>query len=192
MRGTWGGKLDIETRWAQRIGERQAGGRGEVRHRRSKTSARSCWDEGGSLDIETTWMQEVAKGHRGGRLDIGTRWMQEVAEGHRGGSLDIETRWTQEVVRRLGEKYRYWNSMMQEVLEFDERHMGGKLDIETRWAQGVVERQGGKLRHANHMKMHAKSCERAKGEILRPREWTQEVAERHKGRKFRYWNQMNT
>ena len=119
--------VGIEARWPQRIGERQAGGRGEVRHRRSKTSAWSCWDEGGSLDIETTWMREVAEGHRGGRLDIGTRWMQEVAEGHRGGSLDIETRWTQEVVVRLGGKQRYWNSMMHEVQEFDERYMGGEV-----------------------------------------------------------------
>ena len=88
--------VDIEARWPQKIGEREAGGRGKVRHR--KQDERKKLLRRGSLDIETAWVQEVAERHRWGKFSIlkqdackkfwrgdrGTRyeakWMQEVAK----------------------------------------------------------------------------------------------------------------
>ena len=160
-------------------------------------NAGSCWEAqvGGTLGghggtrFRTKWMQEVAEGHRDywSKMNAGSCW------GAPGRKLrfDIKTKWTQEVVGRLRGKNRYWNPMNAGSLGSLMRGTGGKLDIETRWAREVVERQGGKPRHWNQVEMHAKSCEEARGEVLRPSEWMQEIAERHKGGKFRYWNQMN-
>ena len=103
-------QMTAENWWQkEREREREAGERGEVRHR-NKMSARSCGEtRGQSSKIETAKMQEVAERHRcGATLDIewyrnkmhakkcgeakgGTRyetnwmtWMQAVVEGHRG------------------------------------------------------------------------------------------------------------
>ena len=73
MIGT-GGKLDIETRWAQEVVERQGG---KLRHwNQVEMHAKSCWEARGEVLRASEWMQEIGERHKGGgSLDIEARWM---------------------------------------------------------------------------------------------------------------------
>ena len=139
--------VDIEARWPQKIGEREAGGRGKL-DIGSRMSARSCCDEGGAYILRPHECRKLLRGTGGGHFRY---WNKMHARncGEATGEPDMKPNECKMLLKTLDNQGRYCSKI--NAGSCYKGHRGGSSDIETRWAQDVVGRLGGKPRYWNPM-----------------------------------------